>query len=79
MVGYQFAFIFIISCFVITTSDFHKERVSKIFDGIFYNFNETTPIWNLSISNNCIHCWNDDVIHMQNVGIDIKNAVHIVD
>jgi hypothetical protein len=62
---------------VITTSDFHKERAAKIFNGIFSN-NASKLDWNLSISNNCKHCWNDERIHMQNVAIDVKNAVRIL-
>lgn len=62
---------------VITTSDFHKERAAKIFNGIFSN-NASKLDWNLSISNNCNHCWSDERIHMQNVAIDVKNAVRIL-
>ena len=61
---------------VITTSEFHKERASKIFSGIFQN---TDPLWNLSRSNNCAHCWNDEKIHMRNVVNDVKNAQYILE
>jgi len=66
---------------VITTSEFHQERASRIFNGIFYNENENIkviPEWNLSISHSCNHCFNDEKIHMRNVAIDIKNAVRIL-
>ena len=62
---------------VITTSEFHQERASRIFNGIFYNEN-VIPEWNLSISQSCNHCFNDEKIHMRNVAIDIKNAVRIL-
>jgi len=32
----------------------------------------------LSISEGCAHCWSDEKIHMQNVAIDVKNAVRIL-
>jgi len=64
---------------VITTSEFHQERASRIFNGIFHNENENViPEWNLSISHSCNHCFNDERIHMQNVAIDVKNAVRIL-
>lgn len=62
---------------VITTSEFHQERAARIFNGIFQNDN-SSPEWNLSKSDGCSYCWNDEIIHMQNVGIDIKNALHIL-
>jgi len=62
---------------VVTTSDFHKERAARIFNGIFPN-NASKLEWNLSISNNCKNCWNDEIIHMKNVAIDVKNAVRIL-
>jgi DUF218 domain len=62
---------------VITTSEFHQERAARIFNGIFKNEN-SRPEWNLSKSESCSYCWNDERIHMQNVGIDIKNALHIL-
>jgi uncharacterized SAM-binding protein YcdF (DUF218 family) len=62
---------------VITTSDFHQERASKIFNGIFTN-NASKLEWNLSVSNACTYCWSDEKIHMQNVAIDVKNAVRIL-
>ena len=62
---------------VITTSEFHQERASKIFNGIFTN-NASRLEWNLSKSESCPYCWNDERIHMQNVAIDVKNAVRIL-
>jgi len=62
---------------VITTSDFHQERASKIFNGIFTN-NASRLEWNLSRSEGCSHCWSDEIIHMRNVAIDVKNAVQIL-
>jgi uncharacterized SAM-binding protein YcdF (DUF218 family) len=62
---------------VITTSEFHQARAARIFNGIFQNDN-SSPEWNLSKSDSCTYCWNDERIHMQNVGIDIKNALHIL-
>jgi len=60
---------------VVTTSDFHQERASKIFNGIFQ---EGNPQWNLSVGEGCLHCWSDERIHMRNVAIDVKNAVRIL-
>lgn len=62
---------------VITTSDFHQERAFKIFKGIFPN-NASRLEWNLSKSVSCPYCWNDEIIHMKNVAIDVKNAVRIL-
>jgi uncharacterized SAM-binding protein YcdF (DUF218 family) len=62
---------------VITTSEFHQERAARIFNGIFQNDNPS-PEWNLSKSESCTYCWNDERFHMQNVGIDIKNALRIL-
>ncbi len=56
---------------VINTSDFHKERAEKIFNGVIDNI---TPIWNLSISQ-CKWCWESETQHMKNVESDIKNAL----
>jgi hypothetical protein len=60
---------------VITTSEFHKERASKIFNGMF---EDVDPQWNLSKSNNCPTCWTDELIHMKNVDNDINNAKNII-
>lgn len=62
---------------VVTTSDFHQERASKIFNGIFTN-NASKLEWNLSVSEGCANCWSDEKIHMQNVAIDVKNAARIL-
>ena len=61
--------------FVITTSEFHEERASKIFDGIFgyYKVNVT---WNTS-KGACLTCWNDEKIHMRNVNADVLRALAI--
>lgn len=56
---------------IITTSDFHKERAEKIFNGIFQN--DFIPKWNLS-NKACRSCWNDEKRHMRNVDDDIKKA-----
>jgi len=61
--------------FVITTSDYHKNRAETIFNGILP---EVSPVWNLSVSN-CKNCWTDEHIHMRNVKADIYNAVRIIE
>ena len=58
---------------VIVTSDFHKERAEKIFNGII---TDIIPEWNLSTSN-CNWCWDEELIHMKNVNNDIVKALHI--
>ena len=57
---------------IITTSEFHKDRAEKIFNGIFQN--NIIPKWNLS---NKVYnsCWNDEKIHMRNINDDIRNAM----
>jgi len=57
---------------VITTSDFHKERAEKIFNGIIPDI---TPEWNLSTSN-CNWCWDAEPFHMKNVDTDIVRALY---
>ena len=57
---------------IINTSDFHKERAEKIFNGLIKN---KTPEWNLSISN-CKWCWEDEKMHMKNIENDIKKSLH---
>ncbi len=59
---------------VITTSEFHKERASKIFNGILPEFE---PIWNLG-KKACSYCWADEKIHSNNIFKDIKNALKIL-
>ena len=60
--------------FVITTSDYHKNRAELIFNGIIP---EVSPIWNLSKSK-CTNCWADEQIHIRNVRADIYNAARII-
>ncbi len=60
--------------FVITTSDYHKNRAETIFNGILPDVN---PVWNLSKSD-CPNCWTDERIHMRNVRADIQHASMIV-
>ena len=57
---------------IITTSEFHKERAEKIFNGIFKN--NIIPTWNLS-KKACDTCWTDEKIHMNNVNNDIEKAL----
>lgn len=58
---------------VITTSQFHKNRAEKIFEGIFYDV-PINPIWNLS-SDTCNYCSADEHIHIKNVKSDVDNAL----
>ena len=58
---------------VITTSDFHKTRAEKLFNGVI---SEIIPEWNLSVSD-CRSCWESEPIHMKNVDADIFNALRI--
>ena len=60
---------------VITTSEFHRERASRIFTG---TFDDVSPTWNLSKSDNCDNCWRDELIHMRNVENDIQRARYIL-
>jgi hypothetical protein len=60
--------------FVITTSDYHKTRAEKIFNGILP---EVSPTWNLSKSD-CDNCWTDEHIHMKNIKVDVYNAIRII-
>jgi hypothetical protein len=57
---------------IITTSEFHKERAEKIFNGIFQN--NIIPQWNLA-KKTCMTCWNDEKIHMRNIESDIQKAI----
>ena len=57
---------------IITTSEFHKERAEKIFNGIFQN--NIIPQWNLS-KKACSSCWNDEKLHIQNIEADIQKAI----
>ena len=64
---------------VITTSDFHQERASMIFNGIFKKTNTNAKIqWNLSKTESCSYCWSDERIHMRNVEQDVNNAQYII-
>ena len=56
--------------YTIITSDFHKNRAEKIFNGIFPTIK---PKFVLSNSD-CLTCWNDELIHLKNLRSDIKNA-----
>ena len=61
--------------YTIITSDFHKNRAEKLFNGIFPNIQ---PKFFLSNSN-CFSCWNDELIHLRNVNSDIMNANILLD
>ena len=61
--------------YTIITSDFHKNRAEKLFNGIFPNIQ---PKFVLSDSN-CYSCWNDEIIHLRNVNNDIINAQGLLD
>lgn len=56
---------------VITTSEYHKFRALKIFEGVFEKYDIK---WNLS-KKACQSCWSDEIFHMKNVEKDIKNAL----
>ncbi len=60
--------------FIITTSDFHKNRAEQIFQGILPDI---TPKWNLSKSD-CVQCWTDEAIHIKNVPADIYKAMNLM-
>jgi len=56
---------------VITTSEYHKRRALKIFEGIF----EKEEIkWNVS-KKACPSCWSDEIFHMKNIETDVKKAL----
>ena len=59
---------------IITTSNFHKERAEKIFNGIFQN--NVIPKWNLS-NKECHSCWIDEKKHMLNIDNDIRAVLLI--
>ena len=61
--------------FVITTSDYHKNRAEQIFNGVLPNVATT---WNLSKSS-CIDCWKDENIHIPNIKIDVYKALRIIE
>ena len=56
--------------YTIISSDFHKNRSEKLFNGIFPIIQ---PKFVLSVSD-CIHCWNDELIHLKNLRSDIEKA-----
>ena len=59
---------------VITTSEFHQGRASKIFNGILPEFE---PLWNLG-KQACSYCWADEKIHSNNIFKDIDNALKLL-
>ena len=60
---------------VITTSEYHKVRAEKIFNGIFKDASfKIQPKWNLG-SKACPTCWVDEGIHMVNVNNDVNKAI----
>ena len=61
--------------FVITTSDYHKNRAEQIFNGVLPNVATT---WNLSKSS-CIDCWKDETIHIHNIKTDVYKALRIIE
>jgi len=62
--------------FVITTSAFHQERASKIFDGVFADY-DADVIWNVS-QGACADCWSNEKIHMKNVEVDVLRALFLM-
>jgi len=58
---------------IITTSAFHHNRASKIFNGIFYDI-KINVTWILA-SASCSTCWDDEKIHINNVEKDVQNAL----
>lgn len=60
---------------VITTSEFHQARASKIFEGVFHDILDKVDItWNVS-GGACPTCWADERIHMRNVEADVLRAL----
>ena len=57
--------------YVIVTSDFHKERALKLFNGIFNNI----KVKFITSKSNCSHCWKDEKTHLKNVHSDIMDAL----
>lgn len=56
---------------IITTSEYHKRRALKIFEGIFGK--EDIKL-NVS-KKTCPSCWSDEIFHMKNIEKDVKNAL----
>ena len=66
---------YLIPDIVITTSEYHKVRAEKIFNGIFKDASfKIQPKWNLG-SKACPTCWVDEGIHMVNVNNDVNKAI----
>jgi uncharacterized SAM-binding protein YcdF (DUF218 family) len=63
---------------VITTSEFHKNRASKIFSGIFASSPFPQVEWNLG-KEACSHCWSDEDIHIRNVEVDVYRAMLLME
>ena len=60
---------------VITTSEFHQARASKIFEGVFHDILDKVDItWNVS-GGACPTCWADERIHMRNVEADVMRVL----
>ena len=60
---------------VVTTSEFHQARASKIFDGVFHDILDKVDVtWNVS-GGACPTCWADERIHMRNVEADVMRAL----
>jgi len=57
--------------YIIVTSDFHKERALKLFNGIFNNIKANFVLSNTE----CTQCWNDEKIHSKNIKSDIMDAL----
>ena len=61
---------------VFTTSEFHKDRATKIYESIFQ---ELVPIinvtWNVG-KKACSTCWADEKTHMRNVDADVIRALY---
>lgn len=60
---------------VVTTSEFHQARASKIFEGVFHDILDKVDVtWNVS-GGACQTCWADERIHMRNVEADVMRAL----
>ena len=60
---------------VVTTSEFHQARASKIFEGVFHDILDKVDItWNVS-GGACPTCWADERIHMRNVEADVMRVL----
>jgi hypothetical protein len=63
---------------VITTSEFHKKRASKLFNGIFQSNPLVDVEWNLG-KKACHYCWSDEEVHIKNTDMDIIRALLLVE